>query len=162
MQNPTGELLGQEDDGRGSVEQDDDYQRDGFIVDDDDYEQSQDESSGLESDDRADASSLDDDLRDKEEGSGAAEQSVSQTDRTSLSRASAGFSQNSESCSDPDNDTPLNELREKTTDPKQSEAEVMSPSKHRRSRRSLNEDSDTTAQPVRKRLRRKSEQGAVY
>jgi len=160
VQNPTGELLGQEDDGRGSVEPDDDYQRDGFIVDDDDYEQSQDESSGLEN--RADASSLDDDLRDKEEGSGAAEQSVSQTDRTSLSRASAGFYQNSESCSDPDNDTPLNELREKTTNPKQSKAEVMSPSKHRRSCRSLNEDSDTTAQPVRKRLRRKSEQGAVY
>ncbi|OJA21643.1 hypothetical protein AZE42_07900 [Rhizopogon vesiculosus] len=179
VQNPTGQLLGRWDDGRGSVEPDDDYERDGFIVDDDEEETYNEEGSDFESGDSTDDPTVGDDEQDKEErghsesspslrsdlseAGGDTDELAPQGKRPSPSRASASASQSSEpgSNSDDDDDNmPLDKLQEKTAAKrlsKQSKAEVMSSNNRRRSHQSLSDDSDTTAQPTLKRLKRRSE-----
>ncbi|KAJ8591675.1 hypothetical protein M405DRAFT_96662 [Rhizopogon salebrosus TDB-379] len=166
VQNPTGELLGKWDDGRGSVEPGDDYERDGFIVDDEDTWEE--EGSDSEFGDSTDDPTADDDGQDEEEHSDSefkedadTDKSVSRAEWLLPSRAGADASRSSESGTDSDDDMPLDDLQGKTMCLfKGSKAKVVSSSNRRRSLGSLSEDSDTTAKPPLKRLKRRSEQGA--
>ncbi|KAG1748453.1 uncharacterized protein EDB91DRAFT_1114074 [Suillus paluster] len=173
VENPTGELLGKWNDDRGSAEPDDDYERDSFVVDDDDNGEEiyQEEGSNFESGNNTDDPAVGDDSdgQDKEDYTNSesttnsdADGSVVQTERLSPSRASASASR---SGSDSEDDIPLNELHNKIRVKHLSnkgKAKVVSSNNRRRSHWSSGEESDTTDQPAPKRLKRRSEhaQGA--
>jgi hypothetical protein len=111
VQNPTGELLGKWDDGRGSVEPGDDYERDGFIVDDE--ETWEEEGSDSEFGDSTDDPTADDDGQGEGEHSDSefkedanTDKSVSRAEWLLPSRAGADASRSSESGTDSDDDMP--------------------------------------------------------
>ncbi|KAG1861272.1 hypothetical protein F4604DRAFT_1788245 [Suillus subluteus] len=166
VENPTGQLLGKRDDGRGSVEPDDNYERDGFVVDDDE-EIYQEDGSDFEPANNTNDPAVDDDSdrHDEEEHANSdstetsdADRSVAQAERLSPSHASAAISQTSGS--DPDDDIPLDELRNKTIIKRLSDGIKTKDTSLNNRRRichsSSGEETDTTEQPPPKRLRRKS------
>lgn len=116
VENPVGELLGSWDD-RGSVDPDDDYVRDDFLVDDgereDEDEDSKEDSGGSELDNNNDDRGFDDDFQHEEvydhhEVNTAGDLSGSSPLVERPSRASEDVSQASES--DSDDDTSLDKL----------------------------------------------------
>ncbi|KAG1731553.1 hypothetical protein EDB19DRAFT_1737355 [Suillus lakei] len=169
VENPTGQLLGEWDDGRGSVEPDDDYERDDFVVDDDDDAEEiyQEDGSDFELANNTSDPAVDDDSakQDEEEHANSesadnsdADGSVTQAGRLSPSHTGASISQTSDS--DSNDDIPLDELRNKTGTKRLSDgrkAKLMSSNSRRRiCHLSSGEESDTTDQPPPKRLRRRS------
>ncbi|KAG1722339.1 hypothetical protein EDD22DRAFT_962263 [Suillus occidentalis] len=167
VENPAGQLLGRWDDSRGSVEPDDDYERDGFVVDDDEeiyYE----DGSDFEPTDDTDDPAVDDDSDGHEEEdadsesteNSDADQSVAQAEGSSPSRASATISQTSDP--DLDDDIPLEELRNKTKKKRLSEGKVTSSnSRQRIYHSSSGEETDTADQRPLKRLRRRRSEHEV-
>lgn len=162
MENPAGQLLGKWDNGRGSVEPDDDYERDGFVVDDEQEVYFEDGSDFEPADDTGDPA-VDDDSDGHEEEEDAdsesaensdADRSVAQAEGLSPSCASANISQTSGP--DLDDDIPLNELRNKTTKKRLSEGKTTSSnSRQRIYHPSSGEETDTADQRPLKRLRRR-------
>ncbi|KAG1823735.1 uncharacterized protein BJ212DRAFT_1574335 [Suillus subaureus] len=167
VENPTGQLLGKQNDGRGSVEPDDDYERDVFVVDDDetiyqengsDFEPANntndpvvdDDSDGHDDAEHADSESTE---------NGDADRSVVQAEGLPPSHASANISQTSGP--DPDDDIPLDELHNKTIIKRLFDGrktKVTSSNNRRRTYHSSSgEETDTAEQPPPKRLRRRSE-----
>ncbi|KAG2337709.1 hypothetical protein BDR05DRAFT_1046447 [Suillus weaverae] len=163
VENPTGQLLGKWDDGRGSVEPDDDYERDDFVVDDDDDEKEIYQEIGSDFQlNNTNELAVDDDSDDEDHANSESTEN-SDTDRPaaqaeglSPSHASADISQTSGF--DSDDDIPLDELRKKTVIKHLSDGKVTSSNNRRRiCQSSSGEETDTADQPPPKRLRRKSE-----
>ncbi|KAG1775525.1 hypothetical protein EV702DRAFT_1117162 [Suillus placidus] len=169
VENPTGQRLGKWDDGRGSVEPEDDYERDDFVVDDDDDEKEiyQETGSDFRLDNTNDLA-VDDDSDDEEDHANSestensnTDGSVAQAEGLSPSHASADISQTSGS--DSDDDLPLDELRNKTVIKHLSDGKVTSSNNRRRiCHSSSGEETDTADQPPPKRLRRRSEHEGLY
>jgi hypothetical protein len=166
VENPTGELLGKRDDGRGSVEPDEDYERDGFVVDDEEtYEE---DGSDFEPADSTNDSTVDDDSDGHDEEEHAISESTENSDTDGPIAQAEGLSpshvrvNNSQTSGrDSDDDIPLDELRKKTIIRRLSEGrktKVTSLNDRRRSYHSSSGDeTDTTDQPPQKRSRRRSE-----
>ncbi|KAG2038450.1 hypothetical protein BDR03DRAFT_306401 [Suillus americanus] len=164
VENPTGQLLGKLDDGRGSVEPDDDYERDGFVVDDDEKIFQEDSSDFAPVNNTNDpAVDTDSGGHDKEEHANCEPTDNSDADRSVAqaegSHASANISQTSGS--DPDDDIPLDELRNKTVIKRLSDGGktkvTCSNNRRRICHSSSGEETETADQPPLKRLRRRSE-----
>ncbi|KAG2142193.1 hypothetical protein BD769DRAFT_1426130 [Suillus cothurnatus] len=166
VENPTGELLGKWDDGRGSVEPDEEYERDGFVVDDEEtYEE---DGSDFEPADSTNDSTVDDDSDGHDEEEHAISESTENSDTDGpitqvegLSPSHARVNNSQTSGRDSDEDIPLDELRKKTIIRRLSEGrktKVTSLNDRRRSYHSSSGDeTDTTDQPPQKRSRRRSE-----
>ncbi|KAG2111242.1 uncharacterized protein F5147DRAFT_686882 [Suillus discolor] len=161
VENPVGELLGHWDD-RGSVEPGDEYVRDGFVVDDGEGEdEDSQEYGGSQSDDSNDDYGFDDDFQGEEMYDDSEVNTTGDPDGSSPEQpscASAAVSQVSESESDSnsDDDTPLDELPNKIRATRVSgkrRARVVSSPSPRRSHLSEGKGSndDIAAQPSPKR-----------
>lgn len=160
MENPVGELLGSWDD-RGSVDPNEEYVRDDFLVDDGEGEDedSQEEGSGSESDNDNDDRGFDDDFQDEEvydhhEVNTAGDMSGPSPLEEWPSRASADSSQTSEL--DSDDDTPLeklsNKIRAKRVAGKRKAEVRLSPSPQSGHQcEGEGSDDELAAQPPRKR-----------
>ncbi|KAG1869858.1 hypothetical protein C8R48DRAFT_771237 [Suillus tomentosus] len=162
VENPVGELLGHRDD-RGSVEPDDEYERDDFVVDDGEGEdEDSQEDSGSQSDDSNDDHGFDDfqgeEMYDDSEVNTTGDPDGSSPEQPSCASAAVSQASESESESDLDDDTPtpLDELPNKTRAKRVSgkkKAEVVSSPNPQRSHRCEGEGSndDIAAQPPQKR-----------
>jgi hypothetical protein len=160
VENPVGELLGSWDD-RESVDSDDDYVPDDFLVDDGEGEDEdpQEEGSGSKSDNNNNDRGYDDDFQDEEvydhhEVDTAGDLSGSSPLEERPSRASADDSQTSES--DSDDDTPLdklpNKIRAKRVAGKRKAEVRLSPSPQSGHQcEGEGSDDEVAAQPPRKR-----------
>lgn len=160
VENPVGELLGRWDD-RGSVEPGDEYERDDFVVDDDEGEDEySQEDSGFQSDDSNDDHGFDDfqgeEMYDDSEVNTTGDPDGSSPEQPSCASAAVSQASESESEPDSDDDTPLDELPHKIRAKRVSgkkKAEVVSSPNPQRSHRCEGEGSndDIVAQPPQKR-----------
>lgn len=156
VENPAGQLLGRWDDGRGSVEPDDDYDRDGFVVDDGSDFELADDTDDPAVDDDSDGREEEEDADSESAENSDADRPVAQAEGLSPSCANTNISQTSGSGSD--DDIRLDKLRNKTTKKRLSEGKVTSSySRQRIYYSSSGEETDTADQRPLKRLRRRSE-----